>query len=304
MGILISSTCRYKRRQDLEETDCPSLESCFIELETNKKNIILGSIYRPPNSSPNEFIELFNTLSQKIYNENPNTELVIGLNHNMDLLKHRNHRPTRLFVETLYDIGLVPLIMKPTHISHSSATLINNILVNHRLADNTDQGIICDNTSDHLPCYILVHDIYPMKKEDTYITTRDLREANLIALKNKLSEGVLLPNQTHGVDEQFNHFHDTLVFYIDNFVPIVTRKINPKDIQREKWVCPGLLRSIKKCKCLYKKYIINKNNNKLFDKYKQYNQILQKTKRYAKKTYYLADNTSPTRRNYGRQLIM
>ena len=286
-GILISSRCKYKRRQDLEETDCAALESCFIELETNKKTIIFGSIYRPPNSSPNEFIELFNVLSQKLHTENPQSELVIGLDHNLDLLKHGNHKPTRLFVEQLYDIGLVPLITKPTRISHSSATLIDNILVNYKLADNTDQGIICDNISDHLPCYTLLHGIYPTKKEETYITTRDLRETNLTALKDKLNEGVLLPNPTHGVDEQFNHFHDTLRYYIDSFIPIVSRKINPKDVRREKWVCPGLLRSIKKCKSLYKKHITNKNNIKLFDRYRHYNHTLQKTKRYAKKTYYL-----------------
>ena len=286
-GILISSRCKYKRRQDLEETDCAALESCFIELEANKKNIIFGSIYRPPNSPPNEFLELFNALTRKLQTENPQSELVIGLDHNLDLLKHGNHKPTRLFVEQLYDIGLVPLITKPTRISHSSATLIDNILVSYKLADNSNQGIICDNISDHLPCYALLHDIYPTKKEDTYITTRDLREVNLTALKNKLNEGVLLPNPTHGVDEQFNHFHETLEYYIESFIPIVSRKINPKDIRREKWVCPGLLRSIKKCKRMYKKHITNKNNIKLFDKYKHYNQTLQKTKRYAKKAHYL-----------------
>ena len=93
-GILISSRCKYKRRQDLEETDCAALESCFIELEANKKNILFGSIYRPPNSPPNEFLELFNALTRKLQTENPQSELVIGLDHNLDLLKHGNHKPT------------------------------------------------------------------------------------------------------------------------------------------------------------------------------------------------------------------
>ena len=286
-GILISSRCKYRRRHDLEVMDCTALESCFIELDTRKKSIIFGSIYRPPNSSPNEFLELFHALSKKLQTENSQSDFVLGLDHNLDLLKHGNHKPTRLFVEQLYDVGLVPLITKPTRISHSSATLIDNILVNYKLSDNSDQGIICDNISDHLPCYALLHDIYPTKKEETYITTRDLRAANLNALKHKLNEGVLLPNPTHGVDEQFNYFHETLVHYTDCFIPIVSRKINPKDVRREKWICSGLLRSIKKCKCLYRKHITDKTNAKLFDRYKHYNQTLQKTKRFAKKSYYL-----------------
>ena len=286
-GILISSKCRYKRRYDLEELDCPSLESCFIELYNHKKNTIFGSIYRPPNTPPDEFIEIFNKLLTKIHNNDPKSDIVIGLDHNMDLLKHKTHRSTRVFVENLYDIGLTPLITKPTRIAHNSATLIDNILVSHRLLDNTDQGIICDNISDHLPCYVLLHDICPTKKEDQFITTRDLREPNLITLKRILSEGVLLPDPNQDMNQQFNQLHDTLSKYIDNFIPIVTRKLNPKRIRREKWVCAGLLRSIKKCKQLYRKHINNKMNMKLLEKYKHYNQILQKTKRYAKKSYYL-----------------
>ena len=282
-GVLISTKCRYRRRQDLEEPDCQALESCFIELENKKRNVIFGSIYRPPNSSPDEFICRFNQLINRINNDSSKTDIVIGLDHNMDLLKHRTHRPTRLFVETLYELGLAPVITKPTHIAHSSATLIDNILVSHKLIDNTNQGIICDDTSDHLPCYILMNDIHLMKKEDQFITTRDLREANLIALKKKLSEGVLLPDPMQSVNEQFNYFHNTLTYYIERFILIVTRKLKPKAIRREKWVCPGLLRSIRKSKQLYTKYITNKTNNKLHDKYKRYNQILQKTKRYAQK---------------------
>ena len=286
-GILISSKCRYNRRHDLELLDCTSLESCFVELKSNYKNMIFGSIYRPPNTPPDEFIELFTELIAKIHNDDPKSGIVIGLDHNMDLLKHKTHRPTRMFVEKLYDIGLMPIITKPTCIAHNSATLIDNILVSNRLLDNIGQGIICDNTSDHLPCYILLHDIRPTKKEDQFITTRDLRESNLAALKRCLSEGVLLPNPSQDVNHQFNQLHDNLTKYVDNFIPMVTRKLNPKSIRREKWVCAGLLKSIKKSKQLYRKYINNKTNKKLFEKYKHYNHTLQKTKHYAKKSYYL-----------------
>ena len=200
-GILISTKCKYKRRKDLEEFNCPSLESCFIELETNKKNIIFGSIYRPPNTSPDEFTSLFSQLIKKANDGNPNTNLVVGLDHNMDLLKHRTHRPTRSFVETIYDAGLAPLITKPTRIAHSSATLIDNILVSHKLLDSTIQGIICDNTSDHLPCYTLIQDLYLKKMQPQTITTRDLRAANINALKCKLKEGTLLPDQNVPANE-------------------------------------------------------------------------------------------------------
>ena len=205
----------------------------------------------------------------------------------MDLLKQQNHRPTRQFLETIYNHGLIPIITKPTRISHRSSTLIDNILINQKLQDNTNQGIISDNMSDHLPCFALIENLLANKKEDQTFTSRDLRPANIEALKKKLSTGILLPDHDKSVDEQFDRFHETLSNTIDHFLPIVTRKINFKNIRREKWVSPGLLKSIQRCKQLYKQHIKQNKNLNLRRKYIQYNSVLQKTKRLAKKNYYL-----------------
>ena len=45
VAILISNKCKYRRRKDLEQSNCNSFESCFIELENWRSNIIMGSIY-------------------------------------------------------------------------------------------------------------------------------------------------------------------------------------------------------------------------------------------------------------------
>ena len=94
------------------------------------------------------------------------------------------------------------------------------------------------------------------------------------------------PRSNLDTNEQFNIFHDKLLETIDHFIPLVDRKINHKAIRRERWLTSGLLRSIKKCKTLYNKYIKNRRNKHLFEKYSQYNSLLQKTKRHAKRTYY------------------
>ena len=40
VAVLISTKCKYRRRKDLEQSNCHSFESCFIELEnsTSKPN--------------------------------------------------------------------------------------------------------------------------------------------------------------------------------------------------------------------------------------------------------------------------
>ena len=125
VGILISSKNNYKRRPDLETIGDSTLESCFIELESSKNNIVIGSLYRPPNTSTTNFVESFHTIITTIQRENKN--IIIGLDHNLDLLKHQTHKQTRLFLENIYNNGLVPMITKPTRISNNSATLIDNI---------------------------------------------------------------------------------------------------------------------------------------------------------------------------------
>ena len=124
--VLISNRCRYKRRKDLEQYNSDCFESCFIELENYKANFIIGSIYRPPNTDSNEFIKTFNQVTQCC---KQNKRLIVGLDHNLDLLKSNIHRPMQNFLESIYEAGLVPKITKPTRITASTATLIDNILI-------------------------------------------------------------------------------------------------------------------------------------------------------------------------------
>ena len=191
VGILISTRCRYKRRPDIEKIGRETIESCFIEMETTQGNTLIGSLYRPPNTSTVEFLGSFNKLATALQTEKKS--IIMGLDHNMDLLKHQTHNQTKLFLESIYNQGLVPLITKPTRITSNSATLIDNILVSQKLSDSMRYGIICDHISDHLPCYALFENLAMKKREDLTITSRDVRKNNMDALKRKLSEGILRP---------------------------------------------------------------------------------------------------------------
>ena len=160
--VLISTRCRYRRRKDLEETNDTCYESCFIELENHKTNFLVGSIYRPPNTDPNEFNRKFENLIRSCTKQKKH--LIIGLDHNLDLLKANQHRPTQNFLESIYTSGLTPKITKPTRITQSTATLIDNILVDQQLESTSSSGILIDNASDHLPCYTIISDVYPTRR--------------------------------------------------------------------------------------------------------------------------------------------
>ena len=74
------------------------------------------------------------------------------MDHNMDLLKSEQNCNTKSFLDTILDKGLFPLITRPTQITKSSATLIDNLMVSQELYYNSLSRIIINDMSDHMPC--------------------------------------------------------------------------------------------------------------------------------------------------------
>ena len=72
----------------------------------------------------------------------------------MDFLKASRHTNTQKFLEYNLEINLLPVITKPTRITDTSATLIDNILISSKLQQAYHSGIIISDMSDHLPTVI------------------------------------------------------------------------------------------------------------------------------------------------------
>ena len=76
-----------------------------------------------------------------------NTLLICDLN--IDLLKHEEHGPTSDSVDILYPDNMFSLIMKPTRLTHKSATLIDNIMtINCDICSRNKQYIVMSSISD------------------------------------------------------------------------------------------------------------------------------------------------------------
>ena len=92
-GILVRNGITVKPRKDLEENQSKVIESTFIEIMAKDgKRMVVGSVYRPPNSLPLEFINKLNLSISKVKNENK--EAILGMDHNLDLLKASIHKHT------------------------------------------------------------------------------------------------------------------------------------------------------------------------------------------------------------------
>ena len=125
VGFLINDQLQYKARSDLIVID-DQIEHGVIELKLKKKLITVNAIYRPPNTNQDHFLTWFQSLND-ILMKNHCKDFVVGMDHNMDLLKHDQNLKMQIFFETMLDNFIMLCITRPTRITKDMATLIDNI---------------------------------------------------------------------------------------------------------------------------------------------------------------------------------
>ena len=212
------------------------------------------------------------------------------MDHNMDLLKINTHKKTEEFLECNLDNGLIPQITKPKRLTQTSTTLIDNIMISTKYCGHTNSSILVDNISDHMISMTKIRKFNHRKKDGVKISSRDTRKRNLDHLKKALGEvnwdSELRPYKLN-IDVMMTRFHRILTDNINNFIPYRERLVNHKKIRKECWLTGGLLVSINKEKKLYHKSLKPNTNEADIQRYKKFNMVLRKVKRYAKKSYYI-----------------
>ena len=205
----------------------------------------------------------------------------------MDFLKSNKHESTQDFINQNLEMGMLPTITRPTRVTKTSATLIDNIVVSMNYVGKYSSNVLIDNVSNHLPSILLLSGITAHKKESVLLKSRDLRKRNLDALKQSLDntnfEELVVDND---LNTSFNKVHGKLLEQINWFVPETTHSICGKKLRREPWISAGLLKSIAKCKKLYRDTLKSTCTDKTRSRYVKYNAMLCKVKRSAMKMYY------------------
>ena len=285
VGILVSQSLDCRIREDLS-INVPNFENITLEIKTQQESILLTTIYRPPNSKTKEFLATY----QRLLKEFINTQLerlIIGLDHNLDFMKHDQHNPTSDFIGINLDTQLLPTITKPTRITRNTATLIDNIIVGRSYQTDYTSNIVIDDISDHFPLIIKTAKPILYKKRAKEITTRGLntmkcKEINQI-MQSYDWQTLLEDKDT---DEAFNFFHTTLQTTLDTVCPIHTVKLTKNKIRKEPWLSAGLHKCIKKQKLLYQKQLSKSSVETDRERYINYRNTLNKLLRSTKENYY------------------
>ena len=283
-GVAILIADNIQHREVINYNKHETYESCFTEIKTKNREFLVGSIYRPPNTDPNGFSDWLKETISYLKNNN---EVIIGLDHNMDLLKTDKHKPTQHFIDTLLDMNLMPTISRPTRLTHTSATLIDNIIVDQKENENFDSYVLLDNTSDHLPCITILNGILTCKKDYVKISKRQSTTERIKNLNECLKsiDRSIFANSTLDLNRKTNHLMTILQEEIDQHLPIQTTIIKYEMLRREPWITNALMKSMNKSRQLYRKQLAGDETTR--QQYKHYNDVLKKVKRHAKKQYYI-----------------
>ena len=156
VAIYVNVSIEFKVLQTMSVVIDDILECITVEFSiSNRKNIIVSCIYRAPGTSLDIFTDQLELLITTV--KNTSKTIFLCGDFNIDLLKYNNNnnnnKGTQHFVDMLFSLGIYPLIDKPSRITDSSATLIDNIFTNE-LNSNITSGLLINDTSDHLPVFV------------------------------------------------------------------------------------------------------------------------------------------------------
>ena len=138
VSIFVNPLLSFKTRPDIEKCD-DNIECAFIEILQNPLNSacnpLIGAVYRPPNSNADQFND--NELLNKVKSEHKTCYIMGDFNFN---LANPDCHATK-FLDMMYTFSFRPLIDRPTRITPSSKTLIDNVFTND-LTSDVESGIL------------------------------------------------------------------------------------------------------------------------------------------------------------------
>ena len=161
------------------------IESVFINISKSNKNILIGCCYRPPSSNPDIFRLFFEQNFSSAAIRDKDT-IILG-DTNLCMTKINDDATIASFYHTMQALSLIPTISKPTRITGTTCTLIDNIFVSN--LNNFKSGSFVVDISDHLPIFIIYENYFLPEAQITQtIKYRKITENTLCELRQALSE--------------------------------------------------------------------------------------------------------------------
>ena len=285
VAIYVNKKFTCKERPDLSPFHEGEFETIFAEVKNKNTTLIVGEVYRVPNTNEKVSIERFESTLLKVSEANSST-VIIGTDQNFDFMKINSHKTTSTLLNTFIMAGMIPTITKPTRITHTSTTLIDNIYVKSKQLSPIFSSVLHSVMSDHFPVLTCFGSEQKKNKSPLEFKIKPMNDdiiTKIIVELNSLNWTYLNELDTN---EAYSSFTTKLNDVINKYSLEKTVKIPYKRIAREPWMTPGLVKSCTIRDKLYKNSINKEKSHPLYIKYINYRNKLNSLKRFSRQKYY------------------
>ena len=296
VGLFIRDNVHFKIRDDLSVFIPHVIETVFVEIvNKSSKNQIIGILYRP-NTEPLADLDIFNeNISEimNIINREQKPSVIMG-DMNIDLLKYANHAKTNAYLDNIFSTGFLPVIVKPTRISHTTATLLDHIYVNHIL-NLGKSGIIINDVADHFGTFYIQkhrHNSRVAPNEKKRLITEQKIESFIFKLGNTdFSQVTTLPSP----DQSYDLFISKYMTIFNETFPLVNIDMN-RNMKREPWCTAEFIRSSKIKSQLHAKKLSKPTDDNIMQ-YTDHNKIHKRLQRRLYKVDYYRNSITENKGN-------
>jgi hypothetical protein len=189
---------------------------------------------------------------------------------NADLLKIDTHSDTCDFYELMSSFGFKPLIMQPTRVTSTTATVIDNIFVNDIEARSIG-GNITTSITDHFPQFTFLNIFDKIKPRKRAQYGRSYKNFDQTTFDKRL-RSLNWQDMFEGRDTDYctSSLIDSVNKILDDLAPIKKLTKKEQNLLKRPWITKGLLISIKKRDKMHKAWLKEKDTNEKTVIYKQY----------------------------------
>ena len=284
VGIYIMDTLQFIERPDLSINILSEFESIFIEITNLNIKLVIGEIYRIPNTNEQASIARYEAILQKF--NNFNGDVIIGTDQNFNYINTNTHMNTSQLLNTFIAAGFLPTITKPTRITQNSATLIDNIYIKLKSLQNLSCGIINIQISDHLPIFMFTGKQAAHKHQLTTITCRPIDDTAINQIEQYLNNINWTEMEHLTTDHATCYLTSQILNALNVCAPEKTIKLSAKNKLRQPWMTTALLKSSKTKDKLFKHCLNKPADNEKRIKFTEYRNTYNRLKRLSKQNYY------------------
>lgn len=147
VGAYIQSSITY----DIKDFEVTHAESLWLQMNINRKKVIIGIVYGKPNTNVDEFQNSLLDILSFLKIDKVNCILVGDFNINI----LDSDQKVEEFKTALQCFGLEQVITTPTRVTKLTSSLIIMHIPNFNISSKVHAGVIETDVSDHFPIFVV-----------------------------------------------------------------------------------------------------------------------------------------------------